>query len=186
MYALTFIAFALVISMVPFSVSLQSSVYRCIEWKEALWISAVFAVMHALMASVGWAVGYGVKGWLSDMTVPVALFIMIFMALRFFIDARRKGHEARTMASKNLRILIGFAVVTGINTLLLGISLGLLYTGWLDFAGILAAIVFLISRLGIFAGKRGWLNLGKTAETLGSLVLFGIGVFILLQFLGLV
>ena len=183
MYALTFIAFALIISAVPFSVALSSSVYRCIEWKEALRIALVFALFHAVMAAVGWGVGYGIKGWLSNMAVPVALFIVLFMALRYFVDARRKGREARTMAVENMRILLGFAMVTSINTLLVCIAMGILYTGWLDFAGIVAAIVFLVTRLAVLAGKQGWTNLGRLVETAASLLLFGIGVFILLQFL---
>lgn len=186
MYAITFIAFALIISAVPFSVALNSSVYRCIEWKEALRIALVFALFHAAMAAVGWGVGYGIKGWLGSMSVPVALFILLFMALRYFADARRKGREARTMTVENIRILMGFAMVTSINTLLLGIGLGILYSGWLDFAGIVAALVFLIARFGVLAGKKGWMNLGKVGETMGSMLLFGITIFVLLQYLKVV
>jgi putative Mn2+ efflux pump MntP len=186
MYVLTLIAFALVISMVPFSIALNSSVYRCIEQKEAYSMSLVFAIFHAVMAALGWGVGYAVKGLLGSMTIAVALFIMFFMALRYFSDSRRKGREVRTMAVENMRILVGFAIVTGINTLLLGISLGLLYEGWLDFTGMVAAMVFLFSRFGVFAGKHGWLNLGRSAETLGSFLLLGIGIIILLQYLELI
>jgi len=185
LYELTFTVFAFIISMVPFSVALNSSVYRCIEWKESLRIALVFAVFHALMAAAGWGVGYAVKGWLHSMDIPIALFIMFFMALRYFVDARRKARELRTITVENIRILFSFAIVTGINTLLLGISLGILYPGVFHFIWILFAMVFMLSVFGIRAGKRGWMNLGRTAETLGSLLLFGAGIFILLQFLKL-
>lgn len=186
MYTLTLIVFALIISAVPFSIALTSSVYRCIEWKEALRIALVFALSHAAMAAIGWGVGYGVKAWLSTMGVPVALFIMFFMALRYFTDARRKSQEARTLAVKDMRILMGFALVTSINTLLLGISLGIVYSGWLEFAGMVAVIAFLVTRFGIYAGKQGWLRIGRVVESLASLLLIIVTIFILLQFIKLV
>jgi putative Mn2+ efflux pump MntP len=186
MYFLTIITFAFVISMVPFSVALSSSIYRCIEWKESLLMAFMFAVIHGVMAMVGWGLGYATRGWLTSMGTPVAITIMLFIALRYFIDARRKGREARTITVKNMKILLGFATVTAINTLLLGIGLGILYSGWLDFIGVVFAVVFLVTRFGILAGKRGWMNLGRTAETVGSLLLFGITIAILLQYLKLI
>jgi putative Mn2+ efflux pump MntP len=111
---------------------------------------------------------------------------MFFMTLRYFTDSRRKSRAARTMGVENMRILFGFAIVTGINTLLLTISLGLLYTGWLDFAGIVAALVLLLTRFGVFAGKRGWMNMGRTAELLASILMIALAVVILLQYLNFI
>ena len=183
MYLLTLAAFAFIIAMVPFSVALSSSVYRCIQWKEGFRIALVFAMFHAVMAAVGWGAGYSVKPWLHTMAVPVSLFIFFFMALRFFVDARRKGPESRTLVVENMRILVGFAIVTGINTLLLSISLGLLYPGVLKLAGIVFAMVFLITLVGIRTGKKARMNTGRVAETIGSMLLTVISIFILLQYL---
>jgi len=186
MYVLTLIAFSIIISLVPFSVALSSSVYRCIEWKEAMRIALVFTVFQSVMAAIGWGIGYAVKGWLHNMAVPVAVFTMFFIGLRYFADSRRKGREMRTMAVENMRILLGFAFVTSINTLLLGISMGILYTDLMNFIGILFSVVFLMTVVGIRAGKMGWMNLGKAVEMAGGLLLFGISIFILVQYLKLV
>lgn len=186
MFLLTLSAFAFVISMVPFSVALGSSIYRCIEWKEALRIALVFSTAQALMAAAGWGLGHAVKGWLHDMAVPMAVLIMLFIGLRYFLDSRRLGREMRTIAVENMRILLGFAFVTGINTILLSISLGVLYTGWWSFIRILFLVVFIMTILGIGVGKRGWTGLGRTAEMLGGILLFGISIFILLQFLKMI
>lgn len=183
MYYVTFLAFAFVIAIVPFSVAVSSSVFRCIEWKEALKISFVFALVHAVMAAAGWGLGTGIKGWFRDLAVPVALFIMAFIAFRYFADSFRKGRELRTIVAENRRILLGFSFVTGINTLLLSISLGMLFQGLADFLWILASMVFILTIAGIRAGKLGWMSIGRRMETVGGLMLFGIALFILLQYL---
>ncbi len=186
MLTLTYIIFSLVIGMLPFSVALNSSVYRCIEWKEALRMGLVFALFHAGMAMIGWGIGYGVQGWFHGMKFPVAIFIMIFISLRYFMDSVRVNREMRIVAVNHPRILSGFAFVTSINTALLGISLGLLYSEMTLFAGILAGTVFLMTILGIRAGKAGMLPAARVAETLAALLLFGSALFILIQYLKLV
>jgi putative Mn2+ efflux pump MntP len=186
MYYLTFFAFSLIISLAPFSVGLSSSVFRCIEWKEALKVALVFSIAQAVMGAAGWGLGALVKGWFFDMAVPTAVMMMVIISARYFLESRRKGRELRTMAVENNRIMFGFAFVTSINTLLLGISLGILYTGIFDFLWILASVVFIMTVAGIRAGKLGWTNLGKTMEMFGGLMLFGLCIFILIQYLKLV
>jgi putative Mn2+ efflux pump MntP len=186
MYYLTFIAFSLIMSMVPFSVALSSSVYRCIEWKEALKTAFVFAVFQVGMAAGGWAIGAGIEGWFFDAKVIVALILMAVIGSRYFLESMRKRRELRTMAAENNRIMFGFAFVISINTLLLSIGLGMLYTGILDFLWILALTVFIITIAGVRAGKLGWTNLGRVMEMAGGLALFGICIFILLQYLNLI
>ena len=186
MYHLTLLIFSLVISFVPFSVSLSSSVYRCIEWKETFRIALVFALFTTLMAAMGWGIGYAVKGLFNNMQVPVALFIMIFIAMRLFLDSRRKDRHLRIMISEDTRILFGFGMVISINPALLGISLGILYPGILPLMGFIFGTVFVMTIIGIRLGKLGLMNLGKVMEFLGSIVLILAGAFILLQYLKMV
>ena len=186
MYVLTLIVFSLILSLVPFSVAVSSSVYRCIQWKEALLISLCFALFQVMMASLGWGIGYSVKHWLYDLTLPVAVFIMLFIGLRYFFDSRRKEREMRIIKVSSIRLLTGFALAISINTFLLSIGLGILYTGMINFMGTLFVIVFVMTILGIRAGKLGWINLGRIAETAGSLLLFGIGIFMFAQYLKLI
>jgi putative Mn2+ efflux pump MntP len=178
---LLFISF--ILSLVPFSVALSSSIYRCIVWKEALRIAIVFAVFQAGMVAIGWLIGYGVKGLLYDMAIPVAVLIIFFIGFRMFMDSRHLGRENRTMAVENNRILLGFAFVISINTALLGMGLGIIYREILFLAGMIFIMVFLMTIVGVQAGKRGMMNLGRTAEMIGGVGLFAMGVIILLQYL---
>jgi manganese efflux pump family protein len=186
MLLVTYILFAFVLSLVPFSVALSSSVYRCIEWKEALRIALILSLFQAGMLMVGWVIGYGIKGLLHSMAVPVAVLIILFIGVRYFLDAKRLGRALRTMAEENSRILLGFAFVISINSLLLGMGLGILYTDILSLAGLVFAMVFFMTIIGIRLGKRGMMNLGNTAEMSGGLFLIIISIVIILQYLKII
>jgi len=177
------IIFTLLLSFVPFSVALSSSIYRCIEWKEAFRIAIVFAIFHAGMVALGWVIGYSIKGLLNEMAVPVSAIIIFIIGMRIFLDSRRLGRENRTMAVEDKRILFGFALVTGINIALTGMGLGILYPGVFFFAGFVFAFVFMMTILGIRAGKRGMMNLGRTLEMLSGVSLMIISMVIVLQYL---
>ena len=183
MLLLTFLIFSFILSLVPFSVALSSSVYRCIVWKEALRIAIVFALLQAIMVAIGWVIGYGVKGLLHNMAIPVAVMIIFFIGVRLFLDSWRLGRENRTMAVEDKRILLGFAFVISINTALLGMGLGILYPDILIMAGFIFVMVFLMTIIGVQAGKRGMMNLGRTAEMLGGAGLIMICIVILMQYL---
>ena len=180
---LPLIAFSFLLSLVPFSVALSSSVYRCIVWKEALKIALAFAITQAAMAALGWSIGFAVRGLLHAMAVPVGVMIIFFIGLRLSLDSRRLGREHRTMAVENMRILMGFALVISINTALLGLGLGVLYPGIMTLAAFIFGMVFLMTITGVQAGKKGMMNLGRTAEMLSGGGLVVIAVIIMLQYL---
>jgi manganese efflux pump family protein len=183
MHFLPLILIALLLSMVPFSVALSSSVYRCIVWKEALRIAFVFALFQAVMVAMGWFIGFWIKNLLYDMAVPVAALIVFFIGARMFLDSRRLGRDQRTIAVEDNKLMAGFAFVISINTALLGMGLGIMYKDILILAGLLFAIVFIMTIIGIQAGKHGMMNLGKSAELLGGLGLIMISIVIVMQFL---
>jgi len=178
-----YLVIALILSLLPFSVALSSSVYRCIVWKEALRIAMVFAVFQLAMLATGWAIGNSVKGLLTNMAVPVAVMIIFIIGVRLFLDSRRLGWEHRTISEEKSRILLGFAFVISINTALLGMGIGILYPDILILGGLVFAMVFLMTIAGIQAGKRGMINLGQTAEMAGGAGLIVISVIIILQYL---
>lgn len=183
MQIIAFLLFALLLSLVPFSVALNSSIYRCIETKESLKIALVFGLFQAGMITLGWLIGFAVKGLLYSMAVPVAALIVFMIGARMFLDSRRFGREQRTIAVENMRILLGFSFVTSINTLLLGMGLGIMYSEILLIASFLFGTTFLMTIAGILAGKRGMMNLGKTAESTAGLAMIIISVVIVIQYL---
>jgi manganese efflux pump family protein len=183
MALLPLIIFSFLLSVVPFSVALSSSVYRCIQWKEALRIAFFFALFQVVMMAIGWIIGYNIKSLFHDLKIPVAVVIIILIGARMLADTRRLSRENRTMAVEGRRILMGFAFVISINATLLGMGLGILYRDILTLGGSVFVIVFLMTIAGIQAGKRGMMNLGRTAETTSGIGLFLMGAIIILHYL---
>lgn len=183
---LPLITFSFLLGLLPFSVALSSSIYRCIVWKEALKIALVFAISQAAMMLVGWLIGFAVRGMLYSMAVPVASFIIFLIGARMFLDSRRMGFEHRTISVEDQRMLLGFALVISINTLLLGMGIGIIYREILALTGLLFVGVFILTIAGIQAGKRGMVNLGRSAELLASVSLVIISVVIVLQYLKII
>jgi putative Mn2+ efflux pump MntP len=168
---------------VPFSVALSSSIYRCIQWKEALRIAFFFALFQIVMVAIGWIIGYNVKGLFHDLEIPVAVVIIIVVGARMLADSRRLNKDNRIMAVESRRILMGFAFVISINAAILGMGLGILYRDILVLAGLIFGMIFLMTIAGVQAGKKGMMNLGRTAETIGGTGLFLMGAIIILQYL---
>jgi len=186
MNLIALLAISFLLSLVPFSVALSSSVYRCIGWKEALRIALIFGIFQSGMMALGWVIGFAIKGLLLDMAFPVAVLIIFFIGIRLFMDSRRPGREQRTMAVENNRILLGFAFVISINSTLLGMGLGIIYKEIMILAGLIFTFVFFMTIIGIQAGKRGMMNLGRSAELLGGIGLILISIVIVLQYLKII
>jgi putative Mn2+ efflux pump MntP len=177
------LAISFFLSLVPFSVALSSSVYRCIQWKEALRIALVFALFEAGFLAIGWLIGFSIKGFFNDLQVPVAALIIFFISVRMFSDSRKAGKEHRTMAVESGRILAGYAFIFSINTVFISMGPGILQADLLILSSALFGFVFLMTIAGIQAGKRGMMNLGQIAEMAGSAGLVVICVIIILQYL---
>jgi manganese efflux pump family protein len=186
MHLLSIILITLLLSLVPFSVAAGTSIYRCIVRKEALRIALAFAVFQALMTALGWVIGFGIKSMLADLFEPVAALIIFFTGIRIFLDSRKPEREHRIMKVENMKILLIFSVIISINTAMLGMGLGIIYDNVLILSGLIFALVFIAVILGVRAGKRGMMNIGKSAELLSGTGLIMVSIVIILQFLKII
>ena len=141
----------------------------------------IFAFAQALMLGLGWLIGYAIAGWLSDMAFPIAIMILLFIGARLFMESRRRSPEHRIIPADNMRWTAGFALLTGINTFLTGIGMGIL-TGMIWHSVIiLTALAFFITILGIRLGKTSVIRSARTAEALAgiALVLVALGALVI-------
>lgn len=175
------IIIALSLSVSCFSVALNSSVYRCIEWGETIRMAFIFAIAQALMLGLGWLIGYAIAGWLGDMAFPIAIMILFFIGARLFMESRRRSTDHRIIPADNTRWLSGFAFLTAINTFLTGIGLGILTGSIWHSVAVIAALAFFITIFGIRLGKTSVIRSARTAEALAgiALVLVALGVVVI-------
>jgi putative Mn2+ efflux pump MntP len=80
-------------------------------------------------------------------------------------------------------VLLGMAVATSIDALVIGVSFALVEINIYWSILVIGVVTFLVSMVGMLFGKKVGGKLGKQMEIIGGLILIGIGIKILLEHL---
>lgn len=177
---------ALALAMVPFSVALYSSAYRCIEMNESFEIGIFFSFFQGGLLLLGWLIGYALSGFFSSLAFPVASMIFLFIGIKLFSESRKPVPEKRTYPSRNIRLLIGFSVAISINAFLVGIGNGLIESNWMIMAASLVFMTYLFALLGIRIGKKGRYKTARSSEIMGGVIMLAMSVFMIVQYIKMV
>jgi putative Mn2+ efflux pump MntP len=177
-----FIAWGL--SMDAVAVSLASGCAATkVALRPALRMAFFFGFFQMLMPVLGWLAGLGFKTVIAGFDHWLAFSLLLFIGVKMILEARR-ANECRPRAGlPNLPVLLGLAVATSIDALAVGLSFSLLAVDIITPVLIIGLVTFVLSLLGVLAGRRfGTLIAGK-AEILGGVVLIAIGFRILVSHL---
>ena len=99
------------------------------------------------------------------------------------IESLKKEEDRNNFNPFRSTILIGMAVATSVDTLIVGVSFAFINVNILLSVGIIGFLTYVVSMLGMLFGKNAGKWFGKKMEIMGGLILIGIGVKILLQHL---
>jgi putative Mn2+ efflux pump MntP len=80
-------------------------------------------------------------------------------------------------------VLIGMAIATSIDALVIGFSLAFINTNIYTALLIIGIITFLVAMVGMLLGKNVNGKFGKKVEILGGIILIGIGIKVLISHL---
>ncbi len=162
------------------SISMQSSTLS-----QVLRLSFSFGLFQFGMLVGGWYAGQTVVGIVQDYDHWIAFALLLLVGAHMLWEAFRgkeEGHPKRTDITKGIPLLT-LSIATSIDSLGVGLSLAFVESKvWLA-ALIVGGVCFLITAAGFYTGRRigGWV--GRWADTLGGLVLIGIGARILITHL---
>jgi putative Mn2+ efflux pump MntP len=173
------IAFAL--SATGFSVALNTSIFRCLRLGESILIAFTFGFSDVLMFAIGWLLGHSMLNMMMELSWPIGILLFLFIGIRMILESRKTQADRRTMAVKNIRLLLGFALVTGTNAFVIGIASGLVMTNLFYLAGSLLIISIFMVMLGVWLGKHGMLHAWKKVELSGGILLILTGVYLVIQ-----
>lgn len=177
MSLLSTILVAFGLAMDAFAVSIASGLsISKLTGRHVFRIAFHFGLFQALMPVLGWLAGTTVAPYIEAWDHWVAMALLGFIGGKMLLDARSDEHEvARTDPTRGLS-LITLSVATSIDALAVGLSLAMLQVQvWLP-AAIIGLVAAVMSALGITFGNRLGRRWGRWAETIGGLVLIGIGV----------
>ena len=173
------------LSMDALAVAMASGLaVRRMRVRQALRMALFFGLFQALMPMIGWLAGLTLRTFIARWDHWVAFGLLVFIGGKMIVESFRLRDTTRAAGPISLSMLLLLSVATSIDALAVGLSLSLLQVLIVSPALLIGAVTFLLSLLGGLIGSRVGHCCGNRIEALGSLILIGIGVKILLDHLG--
>lgn len=159
-----------------FAVSVSFGVLKKeIQFRQATVVAFILASFQTLFPVAGWIIGLSVKNLITNVDHWVAFGLLAIIGGRMIFEGIRREEERKQFDPTKILVLLGAAVATSVDSLVVGLSFGFLDTNILAPAVIIGAITFLAAMLGMLFGK----NIpGKTSHRsliLGGIILILIG-----------
>lgn len=177
---------AVALAMDCFAVTLgMASGSRGLTMRQALRAAAYFGGFQFAMPILGWLAGEGLIGLIAGFDHWVAFGLLAAIGGRMIYESFGMSEEekaGRADQSQGRRLLV-LALATSIDSLAVGLSLGVVRAGLLYPAAVIGATSFVLTLAGARLGPLAVRLAGRWAELLGGLVLIGIGVKILVEHL---
>lgn len=172
------IAFALAADC--FAVSVSGGIRTRRPAGTAMKFALYFGAAQALMLFTGWFAGAWFSRHLHGIANAAAFGFLTLAGLRMFYEGLR-GKKEHKINLDNHRVLLGLALATSIDALIVGAGLSLINLPLLSTALVVGGVAFIVSLTGVYAGDITGKKIKRYAEVAGGLILISIGTRILLN-----
>lgn len=181
---ITFVLVGIGLCFDTFAVSVSFGILKKeIRFREGVYVASVLAAVQTIFPVIGWLIGISLKDLIASVDHWVAFGLLAIIGGRMIFEGIRKEEERTQFDPTKILVLLGAAVATSIDSLVVGLSFGFLNTTILAPALIIGFVTFLAAMLGMLFGK----NIpGKTSHRsliLGGIILILIGGKILVEHL---
>jgi putative Mn2+ efflux pump MntP len=184
MELLTIFLIAIGLSFDTFAVSISSGlILKKINFYNATKIAVTLALFQAAMPLIGWLAGSGIKRYAESFDHWIAFGILALLGGKMVYESFKSDPEERSFNPLDIRVMIGMAIATSIDALVVGFSFALLDFKILISVGIIGAVTYIVAMLGMLFGKKIGSRMGRRMEMLGGVMLFLIGLKILIEHL---
>lgn len=177
------LAVALALSADCFAVAVGGSVAMTkLSFYRVFRTSLSFGLFQALMPVLGWLAGRTVVDLIADYDHWVAFGLLAIVGGRMIWESFRAG--AGTDETRDITrglLLLTLSVATSIDALAVGLSFAFVDVDIVPTCVTIGAVSFAVTSAGLLVGSRAGKMVGKRAETVGGIVLVGIGLRILLS-----
>lgn len=180
---LTLFLLACALAADGFAVAICRGAGSAHRWSSAIGTGVVFGIMHVVMIAIGWFIGDIIHAW-KDVAPWIACILLCLLGSKMLIEGRESPDEVSSnqRPENSWLALIGLlsaALATSIDGAAAGITLPLMglsfWTNAVVIGGVTAVLCVAGYRAGALIGAR-W---GKYAESMGGVVLIGIGINLL-------
>ncbi|MCH5323601.1 MAG: manganese efflux pump [Eubacterium sp.] len=179
------------LAMDAFAVSISNGLaMKKIVLRHAIAIAASFGIFQAVMPLLGFLLGSSFADFIAQWDHYIALIFLGFIGGKMIYEGiqelRGKGEDKEKNGEYKFSFatLMFQAVATSIDALVVGVSFVAMKMTVLDMIIailIIGGLTFVISMIGIFAGKRFGELLGSRAVIAGGIILVGIGLKVFIE-----
>jgi len=181
---ITFLLIGIGLSFDSFAVSVSCGLMkREIRFMQATVVAGCLAFSQAIFPLVGWLIGNTLKNLISSVDHWFAFGLLVFIGIRMIIEGVKPDGKLKNFNPFKFRVLIGLAVATSIDALVVGISFGFLSMPILFPVIVIGAVTFIASMLGMLFGKNIPAQRSHQSLILGGIILTIIGIKILIEHL---
>ena len=180
------ILIALSLAMDAFAVAVCNGIaIKNVRIYHAAVFGLTFGGFQFVMPVAGYYFGSSFIAHIENVSHWVAFLLLAFVGGKMVADTFRAEKPDKPIADEqalSFYKLFALGVATSIDALAVGITIAA--TGWNIWisAIIIGTVAFVLSFIGVFAGKMLGIRFRKNASRLGGLVLIGIGVTILIEY----
>lgn len=152
--------------------------------RNAFTTGAYFGIFQALMTQLGFMLGKGFKGIAGRYAPLAAFFMLALIGVNMIRESRMQ--EEHVNASFGPAAMLPLALATSIDAFATGTSLALLgQVNILVNVVTIGCVTFLLSLIGVAAGRLLGSKLKSGAEIIGGIILIFMSIKALAEFLGL-
>ncbi|UCE06321.1 MAG: manganese efflux pump [bacterium] len=171
--------------MDAFTVAIASGMtLKKVNKRQTFRLAWHFGFFQAIMPIIGWSVGVSVYHFIEKIDHWIAFLLLSLIGIRM-IRSALKGDEDSIQTNDPTKrgTMVMLSIATSIDALAVGLSISMLQIAILKPALIIGFVALIFTAIGIHLGRiiGSNFNVGKYAEIIGGIVLFGIGVRILFE-----
>jgi len=183
---LTLLFIAIGLSFDTFAVSVSTGLMVCeIRFWQAVRVAFILALFQGIMPCIGWLFGSQIAHFIADYDHWIAFVLLAILGGKMIWESFEKEDTTKKNCNPlKLSLVVGMAIATSIDALVVGVSFAFLKMNILWAAVVIGTITFLVAMLGMLFGKKIGTKLGKKMEIIGGLMLIAIGLKILFEYIG--
>lgn len=175
---------ALGLSVDCFAVSVSCGINeKTAKLKDGIKIALVFGIFQALMPVIGWALGFGLKQFITGVDHWIAFVLLLAIGLKMIYESRVKDEFGTEHKKIKISTLFFLGLATSIDALAVGIGFAFLEIPIAVATLIIGGITVLCSSVGFAIGNKIGHFFEKRIQIFGGLVLICIGIKILIEHL---
>lgn len=172
------------LAMDAFAVSIGGGIsLKKITLKDYLIIATFFGGFQFLMPLLGWSGGLFFRDFITNFDHWIAFGLLSLIGGKMLYESFQDEEEEDSIDFRNLSVLLTLAIATSIDALAVGLTFSVIKTPIVESSLIIGIITFFICLFGVFVGSKFGHLFEKQAETIGGIILIGIGVKILIEHL---